>query len=280
ELTFVVVGAGPTGLELAGAIADIAHRTLRHEYHHIDTTATKVLLVEGQKQVLPSYPADLAANAARQAEKLGVTIRVDTRVTQITPDSVELKHGDQLETIPTCNVFWAAGVKASALGAVVAEATGAETDRGGRLHVDGNCAVAGHPNLFVIGDLAHFDDGRETPLPGTAAVATQQGKYVAKLIKSRLRGKPSQPFRFRDLGSMATIGKAAAVCDLGRVHLTGFIAWLVWLFLHLILLVGFQNRILVLIQWAKAYVTSSRSARLITQKVGPFLPAEEGPDDG
>ncbi|NDJ87411.1 MAG: NAD(P)/FAD-dependent oxidoreductase [Chloroflexi bacterium] len=266
-LTFVVVGGGPTGVEMAGAIGEIANYTLRHNFRAINPATATIYLVEGTGRVLPPYRPRLSARAKRDLEKLGVTVRVNTLVTDVRPDRVTLTSGDKSDIISTRTVVWAAGLQGTPLGRQIAEATGAEVDRIGRVIVAPDCSVPGYPNLFVIGDLAHFNHGREQPLPGVAQVATQQATYVAKLLQHRLKGSElDRSFRYRDLGSMATIGRAAAVADLGWIRLTGYLGWLIWLFVHLMKLVEFRNRISVFIQWAYNYITRNRSARLITRE--------------
>lgn len=263
-LTFVVVGAGPTGLELAGAICEIARHTLKDDFRSIDPRAARVLLVEATDRVLPPYPPDLSARAAESLRRLGAVVRTGTLVTAIRHDSVTLKSGDAEETVPTHTVLWAAGVQASPLGRLLAERTGAALDRAGRVMVGPDLSVPGHPEIFVIGDLAHCLGSSGKQLPGVAPVAMQQGRDVALRIAARLEGRTRPPFRYRDRGSMATIGRAAAVADLGFVRFGGYAAWLTWLFIHLLYIVEFQSRVLVLVQWAWNYATRNRSARLIT----------------
>jgi NADH dehydrogenase len=263
-LTFVVVGGGPTGVELAGALGEVANDTLKHDFRSINPAEAEILLLEAADRVLPAYPADLSAKAERALGRLGVTVRADSAVTGIEAHAVAIRRGGREEAIATRTVLWAAGVQASPLGRRLADATGTETDRAGRLIVGTDLTVLGHPEIFVIGDLALCRDERGQPLPGVAPVAMQQGRHVGRVIQSRLRGEAVQPFRYRHNGSMATIGRAAAVADLGRVHLSGLLGWLAWLFVHLMNLVGYQNRLLVLLQWAWNYVTRNRAARLIT----------------
>jgi NADH dehydrogenase len=263
-LTFVVVGAGPTGVELAGTLGELAHHTLRGNFHHIDPSAARILLLEGADRVLPPYVPKLSAKAAEALARLGVTILTSTVVTEIRPTAVVACQGDQSHCIPTHTILWAAGVEASPLGKVLARATGASLDRAGRVVVQPDLTLPGHPEIFVIGDLANYSHQGGRPLPGVAPVAMQQGRYVAKLINRRLRGESMPPFHYRDYGSMATIGRAAAVADFGWIRISGFIAWLAWLFIHLIKLIQIGNRLLVLIQWAGSYITRNRSARLIT----------------
>jgi len=271
-LTFVVVGGGPTGVELAGAIAELGRGTLRNDFRRIDTTQTRVYLVEGSDRVLSVYPPKLCEKAHKALERLGVTIRTSCLVTDIQPTQVTIAHrkpdGTKTEeVIATHNTFWAAGVRASPLGKVIAQATGAQTDRMGRILVGPDCSIPGHPEIFVIGDLANFNTGtpeQPKPLPGLAPVAIQQGRYVAKVIQRRLERRTTPPFEYFDKGSMATIGRGQAVAQMGRLHLSGVIAWLAWLFVHLMYLVSFYNRLLVLFQWGWSYITRNRSARLIT----------------
>jgi NADH dehydrogenase len=266
-MTFVVVGAGPTGVELAGALAEVAHYTLRHDFRHINPADAQILLFEAQDCVLAQFPPDLQRKAVQALERLGVSVRLGATVTDIAPRGVTLKMGNETPTIPCSAVLWTAGAKASPLGAALAHATGLATDRTGRLAVEPDLCLRGHPEIFVIGDLASFSHQTGEPLPGLAPVAMQQGRYVAKVIDRRLKGKsPPRPFRYWDRGNMATIGRATAVADLGWLHLSGHLAWLTWLFVHLPYLAQFQNRVLVLIQWAYNYFTRGRAARLITQE--------------
>ncbi len=264
-MTFAVVGGGPTGVELAGAIAELAHHTLPKDFRHIDTRQTRVHLLEGTGRILPTYDERLSRAATESLGRLGVTVRTSSVVTDIQPDGVAVRHDQQPETIPARTVVWAAGVQASPLGAALARAVGAELDRQGRVIVEPDLSVAGHPEVFVLGDLAHARQPAGRPLPGVAPVAMQQGAYVARLIARRLRGQAPPPFRYRDRGSMAVIGRSAAVAQIGKLRLRRFSAWLVWLFVHLMYLVEFENRVLVLLQWGWNYVTRNRSARLITE---------------
>jgi NADH dehydrogenase len=255
-LTFVIVGAGPTGVELAGAMAEIARTVLREDFRHIDTSAARILLLEGADRVLPTYPPELSARAQRQLERLGVEVRTGALVTSIEPGVVRL--GDQ--QLEATNTFWAAGVAASPLGATL----GAELDRVGRVRVEPDCSIAGHPEVFVIGDLAQQLQADGSQVPGVAQGAMQMGRHVANLIRGDLRGEARRPFRYRDKGSLATIGRAAAVAAIGRLQLSGLTAWLVWVFVHIAYLIGFRNRVLVMLQWAWAYLTYQRGIRLIT----------------
>ena len=254
-LTFVVVGGGPTGVELAGAIAEIARQTVAHDFRAIDPTRARVILVEGNERLLMMYPEDLSASAACQLAKLGVEVRTEARVTDVTPEAVHI--GD--EVVATRTVMWAAGVTASPLG----KALGVPVGPGGHVSVEGDLTIAGHPEVYVIGDLASLvQDGK--PLPGVAPVAIQQGLAAADNIMRTIAGRPRRPFRYDDRGSLATIGRQAGVADLGRVHLSGLVAWLAWLFVHVYYLIGFDNRMLVVFKWAWSYVTFRRDVRLIT----------------
>ena len=265
-MTFVIVGGGPTGAELAGALGEIANDTLRRDFRKIDPSDARIILVEGTDRVLPAYPRKLSASAQRMIERLGVTVRTSAMVTDVSKESVTIREGDKTETIPTRTVLWAAGVLGSPLGRIVAQQTGATIDKAGRVSVEPDLTAPGHPEIFVIGDLANFVHQTGQPLPGVAQPAIQQGRYVAALIKRRLQGKKSRPFHYLDKGSLATIGRGAAVADLNWLHLSGFPAWLLWIFIHLLYIVEFQNRLLVFVQWAWFYLTFDRSARLITGK--------------
>jgi NADH:ubiquinone reductase (H+-translocating) len=263
-LNFVIVGGGPTGVELAGALAEIARHSLRYDFRHINPADATIMLVEAGPRVLGSYSADLSAKAAAALNHLGVTIRAGTLVTDITPLDVELKAAAGTERWPARTVLWAAGVQASPLAKALTAAAGCACDRAGRIVVERDCSMPGHPSVFVIGDMASYAGADGKPLPGVAPVAIQQGKFVAQLIKARVAGGKLPEFRYWDLGSLATIGKSAAVAQFGNVKLSGFIAWVMWLFIHLMKIVNFRNRVLVFMQWAWNYFTSDRSARLIT----------------
>ncbi len=264
-LTFVVVGAGPTGVELGGMLGEVAHRALRDDFRAINPADAEVYLLEGADRVLPTWPAALSAKATAFLERLGVTVRIHHLVTDITPAGVTTARGDgQLEHIPARTVIWAAGVQASRLGEVLQARAGAQLDRAGRVMVERDLSVPGHPEIFVIGDLADFPHQTGEPLPGLAPVAMQEGAYVARLIQCRLRGEALPPFHYHDKGNLATVGRAAAVADLGRIRLSGYPAWLVWLFVHLMYVVEFENRVLIFLQWTWDYFTHNRMARLIT----------------
>jgi len=262
-LTFAIVGGGPTGVELAGALGEIAHDTLKHDFRSIDPARTRILLIEGGARILPTYPEELSTKASAALMKLGVTVRDHALVSDISFDAVSIKQGESLERIPCRTVIWAAGVQASPLGQVLARSSGANVDRAGRLEVEPDLTIAGYPEIFVIGDLANYTHPAGKPLPGIAPVAMQQGRYVARVIAARITGRTIQPFRYRDRGAMAIIGRASAVAHLGRLRFSGYFAWLAWLFIHLLYLVEFQNKILVLIQWGWYYFSRNRAARLI-----------------
>lgn len=263
-LTFAIVGGGPTGVELAGALGEIAHDTLKYDFRSIDPAKTRILLLEGGPRILPTYPPELSAKAESSLSSLGVTVRVNALVSDIGSEVLTLKRSEGIERIPCRTVIWAAGVQASPLGRAVSKSVGSSVDRAGRIPVEPDMTLAGHPEIFVIGDLASYTHQGEKPLPGVAPVAMQQGQYVARVIASRMKGKPVAPFRYRDRGSMAIVGHASAVAEMGRLHFTGYLAWLAWLFVHLMKLVEFENRILVLVQWGWYYFSRNRAARLIT----------------
>jgi len=255
-MTFVIVGGGPTGVEMAGAIAEIAHYTLKRDFRQIDTSDARVILVEAGPRVLATFPERLSRAALDELKGLGVEVRLDQAVTGVAPGKVTI--GD--ETIAAETVVWAAGVRASPLG----KSLGVELDRAGRVLVNRDLTIPGHPDVFVIGDMASLKDERGRPLPGVAQVAMQQGSWAAANIRRAIAGDPLQPFHYRDLGNLATIGRNAAVADIRGLPLSGFIAWLVWAGVHIMNLVGFRNRILVGLQWLWGYLPFSRGARLIT----------------
>jgi len=274
-LTFAIVGGGPTGVELAGALAEIAHDTLRHDFRSIRPESARIFLIEGAPRVLPTYPEDLSAKAEASLRRLNVTPRTGVFVTHVDEKGVTVKGQDGAENrFAARTVIWAAGVAPSPFAEVLERRRPRATrDRGGRVIVNPDCSVPGHPEIFVIGDLAHFEqDGK--PLPGVAQVAMQQGAYVAKLIPARLRGEVVAPFRYFDKGNLAVIGRASAVADIGPFHISGLLAWLTWLFVHLMYLVEFSNRVLVFVQWGFLYLTFNRGARLITGDGSPEYSAE------
>jgi NADH:ubiquinone reductase (H+-translocating) len=263
-LTFVIVGGGPTGVELAGAVGEVAHSTLRGNFRSINPAQSRILLLEGLDRILSHYPPKLSAKAAKSLNRLGVTVHTGTVVTDVQPDRVAIRCGDKTEIVRTRTVLWGAGVEASPLAKALGKATGAEVDRSGRVVVQPDLTLAGHPEVFVIGDMANYSYQGGKPLPGVAQVAMQQGRYVADLIQRRLRGAVPVAFHYKDRGTLATIGRAAAVADLGWIRLSGTLAWLIWLFVHILFLIEFQNRLLVMMQWAWNYFTRNRAARLIT----------------
>jgi len=255
-LQFVVIGGGPTGVELAGTLAEIARHAMNHEFRNIDPRDSRILLIEGGPRVLPAYSEELSHKAEAQLRRLGVDVRTSQMVTRIEPGSVWV--GDQL--IPSPVVLWAAGVAASPLGRKL----GVPVDRAGRVLIHPDLSIPGHPEVFVIGDLAALNDENGKMLPGVAPVAIQQGAWVAQNIARDLEKQPRRNFRYHDKGSLATIGRAAAVAQIGKFELSGYFAWLAWLFIHILFLIGFRNRLIVMIQWAWSYLTYERGARLIT----------------
>jgi NADH dehydrogenase len=263
-LTFAVIGAGPTGVELAGTLGEISRDTLRKDFRHIQTDRARILLFEGADRVLPLYPPDLSEKAERSLINLGVRARTGVKVVNITDRGLDVETPRGKEFIPCRTVLWAAGVRASSLGRILAYRTGVELDRAGRVMVDATCAIPAHPDIFVVGDLAHSKQPDGAMVPGVAPAAMQMGRYAASVIKARVRGAQPKPFVYWDKGSLATIGRHLAVADLGKLHFSGPLAWLIWLFIHLMYLVGFQNRLVVFIQWAISYLTFNRKARLIT----------------
>ena len=263
-LTFVVVGGGPTGVELAGAIAELAYSTLKNDFRNINTAEAQILLLEGMDRILPPYAPELSAKAEASLQRLGVTVQTKTLVTDIADSVVTMRQGEQIEQIPARTILWAAGVKASLMGEVLAKRTGAELDRVGRVIVEPDLSVPGHPNIFVVGDLGNFSHQNGKPLPGVAPVAMQQGQYVAAQIQQQLQGNSLIPFRYFDRGNLAVIGRNSAVVDLGFVKFSGFLAWLTWVFVHIYFLIEFDNKLVVMMQWAWNYWTRKRGARLIT----------------
>jgi len=256
ELNFVIVGAGPTGVELAGTLAEIAGQVLRNEFKAIDPKRTRIILLEGGPRVLPTYAPDLSRSAVRQLHKLGVEVRVSAMVTDIQPGVVWVGE----ERIPAAVVLWAAGVAASSLG----KQLDSPLDRAGRVLVNRDLSIPNHPEVFVIGDLASLKDEKGNLLPGIAPVALQEGRAVSKNIARDLQNTARKDFHYVDKGSLATIGRAAAVAQIRGLHISGYFAWLAWLFVHVFFLIGFRNRLIVLIQWAWSYITYERGARLIT----------------
>jgi NADH dehydrogenase len=258
-LTFVVVGAGPTGVEMAGQIGELARDTLRRDFRNIDPRTARILLVEAVDRVLPTFPEKLSAKAKRSLEKLGVTVLLGRTVVGMDDETVTVDD----ERIGTRTVIWAAGVTASSLASRLADLTGAERDRAGRITVEPDLTLPGRPEVFALGDMTRLRDGE---LPGVAPVAMQQGRYAAKVVRARLDSRTFAPFRYRDKGNLATIGRASAVADIKGLRLSGLLAWLTWLFVHLWYLVGFQNRLLVIIRWTFSFLTHGRGARLISRQ--------------
>jgi NADH:ubiquinone reductase (H+-translocating) len=268
-LTFVVVGAGPTGVEMAGQIAEMARRTLRREFRAIDPREARILLIEASDRVLGTFPPRLSASAQRALERLGVSVLVGRRVLEVDEASVTVEDAQgTLETIPTGVIVWAAGVHASGLARLLADASDGRVDGAGRLEVQPDLTIPGHPEVFAIGDMITIRrrDAEPAALPGVAPVAMQQGRYAGRVVRRRLQGRESRPFRYLDKGNLATIGKAKAVADLHGVELTGFIAWLTWLVVHLFYLIGVQNRLVVFTRWTASFLTNGRSARIITDR--------------
>lgn len=280
-LTFVVVGAGPTGVELAGQIGELARDTLRRDFRAIDTARARILLVDLADRVIPGFSPRLSHRAAAALSSLGVTPLTGRRVIAIDGASVTLADAaGACERIPARTVIWAAGVVASETARALAEAAGAALDRAGRIAVGPDLALPGHPEVLALGDMAHVHDAHGNPvlLPGLAPVAMQQGRYAARAIRARLRGRPPGPFRYRDKGNLATIGRSKAVAELKGLELSGAVAWLTWLVVHLFYLIGFQNRVLVLIRWTFSFLTHGRGARLITTQAATPQPARAAPD--
>jgi len=264
-LTFVVVGGGPTGVEMAGAVAEIRRYALRRDFRHIDPGEATVMLLEGGPRLLPSYPESLGGEAKRELRRLGVEVRTETMVTDIRPGSVSAAGW----TIPTQTVVWAAGNTASPL----LKSLGAPLDRAGRALVEPDCSIPGHPEVFVLGDAAAYEHQEGGTLPGICPVAIQMGHYTARIIQGDLAGRPRRAFRYWDKGQLAVIGRGQAVADIWKLRFGGLLAWLIWIFVHIFFLIGFRNRVLVLFQWAWSYLTYSRGARIITEEIHPRVPA-------
>ena len=263
NLTFVVVGGGPTGVELAGALGEISRDTLRKDFRSINPAEANIFLIEGESRVLPPWPPALSKAAVNSLIRLGVQTRTNTRVTGIDGDGVILQFGETSTRINAKTVLWAAGVQASPLGAILSRNTGVQLDRAGRVLVEPDLSLPGHPEILVVGDLASItQDGK--PVPGVAPAAIQQGRHAARVVEARLHNRKLKPFHYLDKGSLATIGRNHAVADIGPLHFSGKIAWLAWLFIHLLYIVEFENRLLIVVQWAYDYFTHNRGARLIT----------------
>lgn len=267
-LTFVVVGAGPTGVEMAGQIAELARDTLRSDFRAIEPRTGHILLVEAADRVLTTFPPSLSSKAARSLQRLGVTVLTSSTVVGVDGEGVTIEDVSRKpERIPSRTVIWAAGVTASGLAWRLGELTGAERDRAGRVTVGPDLTLPGRPEVFALGDMVRVrgTEGAAVSLPGVAPVAMQQGRYAAKVIQARLRAGKTSPFRYRDKGNLASIGRAAAVADIKGLKLSGFVAWIIWLVVHIWYLIGFQNRILVIIRWSFSFATRGRGARLITE---------------
>lgn len=264
-MTFVVAGGGPTGVELAGAIGELAHKTMVSDFRSIDPRQARVLLAEGGPEILPAFAPKLRGAARRHLEQLGVTVMTDTRVEHVAADHVLVRTGEQAQVIATRTVLWAAGVTASLFGKILAEKAGVALDRSGRVQVQADCSLAGHPEIFVIGDLARLTDASGRDVPGLAPAAIQQGRYVARLLRARLHGKPSpKPFRYTDMGTMAVIGMNKAVGDLKVVKLTGMLGWFMWAFVHILALIDGAQRVRVFVLWTWKYFTRRIGDRLVT----------------
>ena len=264
-LTFVVVGGGPTGVEMAGAVAEIRSYALKRDFRHIDPTEATVLLLEGGPRLLPAYPPSLSNEAKRELRRLGVEVRTETFVTDVRPGAVAAAGW----VIPTQTVIWAAGNTASPL----LKSLHTPLDGMGRAVVEPDCSIPSHPEVFVLGDAAAFNHQAGGTLPGVCPVAIQMGEYAARTIRDDLAGRPRRPFHYWDKGQLAVIGRGQAVADIWRLHFGGFIAWLAWIFVHIFFLIGFRNRVMVMLEWAWSYLTYSRGARLITGEEGSMPPA-------
>jgi NADH dehydrogenase len=272
-LTFVIVGGGPTGVELAGALGEIANDALRHEFRAIRPETARILLVEATERILPTYPPDLSRAAAHDLEELGSTVWTGRRVVDVDGAGVTVEGPDGPERIAARTVLWAAGVQTEPFGRAVAQALGVDTDRAGRIAVAPDLSVPGYPGIFVVGDLALVTGADGRPVPGVAQGAIQGGRHVARVMRARLTGEAPQPFRFKDLGELATIGRLRGVADLRRIRFHGFVAWALWLSIHLFWLVGLHNRIIVFIRWTWSFITRGRGNRLITGEGPPVAPA-------
>jgi NADH dehydrogenase len=272
-LTFVVVGGGATGVELSGALGEIANDTLKHDFRSINPRESRIFLIEGEDRVLPPFPPDLSHHAERSLTRLNVQVRVKARVTAVDENGVTVTMAGKEEHIPAKTVLWAAGVRASSLGKALADRAGATLDKAGRVIVNPDLSIPNHPEILVIGDLSSFSHQGGKPLPGVAQVAMQMGGYAAKLVDARLAGRTLPAFHYFDKGNLAVIGRVAAVAQIGKLHLSGWIAWMIWLFIHIAYLIGFDSRLLVMMEWAYNYFTFNRGARLITRRV-PVEPSK------
>ena len=264
-LTFVIVGGGPTGVELAGAVAEIVNSSMKGNFNNFTPKDAKIILIEGLERVLPPYPTELSSKAEQELCNLGVKIHTQSMVTSISENNIVLRKGEKYEQITSHTILWAAGVKASSVGKKLAEKTGAQIDRAGRVIVEPDLSIIGFPDIFVIGDLSSFSHQNNKPLPGIAPVAMQQAKYVAKLIQKQLKGESLPSFVYKDYGSMAIIGKNKAVADFKFIKLSGFLAWFIWVWVHIYYLIEFDNKLVVLIQWIWNYFTQGRGSSVIIE---------------
>lgn len=265
-MRFIVIGSGPTGVELAGSLGELAHNTLKNDFRNIDPQKSEILLVEGFERILPPYPAELSAQAQKSLEKLGVTVVTDTLVTDIQGNCIKVKQNGEERTIATRTVLWAAGMRATPLTTQIAESTNSEQDRMGRIIVNSDLSLPHNPEIFVLGDIAHLAGTNGEILPGIAPVAMQQGRYVGQNIKKALVGKKNPPFKYLDKGNMAVIGRNAAVARSWKFQFSGYFAWLIWVFVHIWYLVDYDSKIQIMLRWAWNYWTDKRGARLITHE--------------
>jgi NADH dehydrogenase len=275
-MNFVVIGGGPTGVELAGTLAELAHRTLSDEFTNIDTKKARIILIEGTDRVLPPYHAELSEAAKQSLLKLGVEVKTNAMVTNIENNVVTFKLGEQVEQIQAQTILWAAGVKASPMGKILGDRLNAELDRVGRVVVQPDLSIANYPNVYVIGDLANYPHQGDRPLPGVAPVAMQQGEYVAHHIEAKVQEKEPSKFKYWDFGSLAVIGRHEAVVDFKFIRLKGWLAWFIWTFVHVYYLIEFDNKLLVMVQWGWNYFTHRRGARIITGRYLQVLEEMEG----
>jgi NADH dehydrogenase len=262
-MTFVVIGGGSAGVELSGAIGELAHSTLRRDFRNIDPRDARILLLELADRILPTFPPQLSAKAEASLARLGVSVQIGSRVTDIAENRLEVTRGEETDFIEARTILWMAGVRATPVAQILSQRTGAVQDRMGRIVVEPDLTVRGYPDILVLGDLAHLSPTDEEPLPAVAPVAIQEGQYAAKLVRARLAGRSLGPFSYFDRGNLAVIGRNVAVAEIGRLQLGGFIAWLLWVFVHIVYLIEFDNRLLVLFRWAWNYWTRKRGARLI-----------------
>jgi NADH dehydrogenase len=262
-MTFVVVGGGSTGVELSGALGELAHHTLRRDFQNVDPTTARILLLEAADRILPPYPPELSARAGAALARLGVTVQTGSMVTRVSEHAITVQRGEQSQEIQAQTILWTAGVRTTPMAQVLAERTGAGLDRLGRVIVEPDLTIPGHPEIFVLGDLAHYAHQGGQPLPAVAPVAIQEGQYVARLVRARLRGGRLPAFRYRDRGNLAVIGRNAAVAQVRRLKFSGFIAWLLWVVIHIYYLIEFDQKMLVMFRWVWNYFTSKRGARLI-----------------